>query len=352
MVNVYRERDWHADALRLPWEEFVPRHGEVSKAAYSSFRNRNGYRAGHYAESPSVLTPDKASGGTGDQVIINGVTAGEAADVDGIFERHAKQYAASARTNERKRRQTVHLPHEAAMIVLTSDSHIGGIGTDIERLYEEQEQILSTPNTYVILGGDIVDNYVIGKLTSQNMFHQITIPEEWLLATDYMQRWDGRVIAACAGNHDVWTEKLVGLDMARSIVPKNALYDRDEVSLTVYVNDNPVKFRIRHKWRGNSEINATHAMEKSVRFDDPEPDILVGGHVHKGAMCREFHHAGKRKVAILTGTFKVIDAYQKQEGFVHHDSSTSAAVIIMPDGSFHATSNLNAACQFMHAISG
>ena len=98
----------------------------------------------------------------------------------------------------------------------------------------------------------------------------------------------------------------------------------------------PHEFKIwtRHKWRGSSIYNATHGQERGARFDDPNFDVYVGAHVHKGAMAREFIHDAGRRLAMLTGTYKAVDDYASSEGFPRNDASTAVAPTCMTTGRF------------------
>src|SRR5690606_13511119 len=137
----------------------------------------------------------------------------------------------------------------------------------------------------------------------------VTVPEEWLLVEDYVNRWQN-LLGFVGGNHDAWSKTLVGRDLHRDLIADGkVLYDTDDMRVTVNVGDTPIKFRIRHQFLGSSIYNVTHAQEKSIKFDDPEPDIVVSGHTHTGALARELSHGGKRKIAIQTGTYKAYDQW-------------------------------------------
>jgi hypothetical protein len=52
----------------------------------------------------------------------------------------------------------------------------------------------------------------------------------------------------------------------------------------------------------------------------------------------------------MSGSYKIHDDYCRQSGFARHDSSTAVALIMDEDGTFWATSNLNAAMKYMKAV--
>lgn len=283
---------------------------------------------------------------------ITGVQAGEKPDVQNIITKHRETFRRAQELADRKRNQTIDISHGPALIALVSDTHLGSPGTDVDRVFAEQDLINSTPGAYTFLLGDIADSFLVGRLRDQNMTHDVTVPEEWLLVEHYVNRWEN-LLGFVGGNHDAWSKTLVGRDLHRDLIADGkVLYDSDDMRVTVNVGNIPIKFRMRHQFLGSSQYNVTHAQEKSIKFDDPDPDILVSGHTHTGALARELSHAGKRKIAIQTGSYKPLDDFAVRIGFPQTDNSTAAAVVVMEDGSYFATGSLKAACHYMRTVYG
>lgn len=355
-----RGRDWqeHEDEYLLEYGARAT--AEWANRSLASCRSRlqrlrstgsDGEAYGHYeidSDPASQYTQGKSSlpSVTG----IVGVQAGEKPDIDAIKSKHRQTYRRTAETAQRKLFQQVNISHAPALIAFVADVHLGSPGTNIERVYEEQDLINNTPGAYTFLLGDIADSFLVGRLKDINTTHDITIPEEWYLVEDYFARWKN-LIGVVGGNHDAWSHSLVGMDLHRKLIADGkVLYDTDDMRVTVNVGPYPIKFRLRHQFLGRSQYNVSHAAEKSIKFDDPWPDILVSGHTHTGALARELSHAGKRKIAIQLGSYKAVDEFAIRLGFPQTDNSTAAAVIVMPDGSYMATGSLKAACQYMRTV--
>ena len=345
------------------WSEaedaFLAEHGpraasdrfDRSLASCQSRYNRRGYHLQGPAET-DVNGRNRTQTDAPHVTQIVGVMANEKPDIEAIKAKHRGTYKRTAETVERKLFQHVTISHAPAMIALVADVHLGSPGTNIERVYEEQDLINNTPGAYTFLLGDIADSFLVGRLKDINITHDVTIPEEWYLVEDYFSRWKN-LVGVVGGNHDAWSRSLVGMDLHRKLLADGMiLYDTDDMRVTVNVGPYPIRFRMRHQFLGRSQYNVTHAAEKSVRFDDPWPDILVSGHTHTGALARELSHAGQRKIAIQLGSYKAFDDFAVRLGFPQTDNSTAAAVIVMPDGSYFATGSLRAACQYMRTVYG
>lgn len=283
---------------------------------------------------------------------ITGKTARPSFDLESIRREAEESFASSVASDSRRKNQRIEFESGPIAIFFVGDQHIGNPGTDVARMFYEQEDMLATPGGYVILTGDLVDNYIVGKLQMENAKDELSVQKQWALAKEYVSLFGDRLIGVNSGNHDQWSTKLSGIDYAQQITPDNVLYDADEIRANVMVGEHRVGLWVRHKWRGYSRYNITHALEAAARFDSSQPDVFVGAHIHQGAVAREFILDGKRKLAMMSSSYKVYDGYQRQEGFASNDASTAVALIIEGDGSFWGTSNLGAARRYLTAVYG
>lgn len=344
-------RQWSEDEIAFLVEHGPEAAAERTGRSWHSCRskyNKLGLYLSEQRDEQPLVSPEYQDAPTLVQVV--GVQADEKPDIEAIKAKHRASFRRVHEQARRKLYQQVTISHAPVMIALVADVHIGSPGTDIDRVYEEQALINNTPGAYTFLVGDIADSFLVGRLRDINMTHDVTIPDEWVLVEDYFARWKN-LVGVIGGNHDAWSQSLVGMDLHRKLLADGkVLYDTDDMRLTVNAGPYPIKFRLRHQFNGSSQYNVTHAAEKSVKFDDPSPDILVSGHTHTGALAREFSHAGKRKIAIQLGSYKAYDSFAVKVGFPQTDNSTAAAVIVMPDGSYFATGSLKAACSYMRTI--
>ncbi len=282
---------------------------------------------------------------------IQGRTAGREINIEAIRRESQEAFAQQFDTDTKRKHNEVRFDYGPVAIFFVGDQHIGNAGTDIERMFDEQETILSTPGAYVVLTGDTIDNFIVGKLLMENAKDSLAIQKQWDLAKHYIEAFGDRLIGVNSGNHNQWATKLMGVDYDRQITPNGVLYDADEINFTVAIGDgHSVRILVRHKWRGNSLYNPTHAIERAARFDSSRPDVFVGAHVHQGATAREFTLDCKRKLALMSSSYKVYDGYQRQEGFTNNDASTAVGLVIESDGSFWGTSNLSAIQRYLSAI--
>jgi len=281
---------------------------------------------------------------------VNGATAGTDFDPERAIQEQARRFKQKHRRAQKKRRQTIRFDTGPIMIAFVGDQHLGNAGTDVERVFEEQKTIMQTPGAYAWIMGDVVDNFIVGRLKEQNMKPGAPIWEQWQLAQEYLDRWEDRIVAFVGGNHGAWTMQQTQIDYRRDVCPDGVLFDGDDVKAEVSVGSASYDVWARHKWKGNSIYNQTHGQERAARFNDPGHDLYVGAHTHEGALYREMIHEGQRKAAVQIGTYKVHDDYARASGFPPSDMSTACAVILHDDGSMHGMADLDAAKRYMQAV--
>jgi len=321
--------------------------------------NQQGYSgpADAKRDPQAVATEDIQEYGTGDygrpeppEPDVNGATARTDFDPEQAIQEQARRFKQKHRRAQKKRRQTIRFDTGPIMLAFVGDQHLGNAGTDVERVFEEQKTIIQTPGAYAWIMGDVVDNFIVGRLQEKNMKPAAPIWEQWQLAKEYLDRWGDRIVAFVGGNHGAWTMQQTQIDYRRDVCPDGVLFDGDDVQAEVSVGSASYDVWARHKWKGNSIYNQTHGQERAARFNDPNHDLYVGAHTHEGALYREMIHEGQRKAAVQIGSYKVHDDYAQASGFPPSDMSTACAVILHDDGSMHGMADLDAAKRYMSAI--
>lgn len=262
----------------------------------------------------------------------------------------SRQFATKQRAAQKRKRQTIRFDYGPILIAFVGDQHIGNAGSNIDRMYRERDLICATPGAYAWGMGDLVDNFIVGRLMAQNMKPSIDVLGQWELARDYLHSFGSRLVAAVGGNHGAWTAMLTGIDYRRDVCPDGVLYDGDEIQADVRVGQEAFPIWARHQWSGSSIYNQTHGAERAARFSDPSFTFYVGAHLHTGAVTRSFVHEGRRKCAIQIGAYKEHDDYARVCGFSPSDGSTAAAVVLYDDGRWNAYDDLSLACDHVRRV--
>ena len=91
----------------------------------------------------------------------------------------------------------------------------------------------------------------------------------------------------------------------------------------------PYNFAIRHKRRGNSNINPSRVVKKMWEDGESDFDIGVVGH-HHTPVIENFTRHGLERWAVRPGSYKIIDGYSEMIGF-QKERATCPLVILSPD---------------------
>lgn len=285
-------------------------------------------------------------------VVVEGVTADEQLpNPKEVLQRASKRFAAIKTLMDRRAKQVIRFDRGPVGIVFVADNHIGNEGVDYDRMFNEAEIIASTPNLYVMQVGDLIDNFIVGKLMKVRIHTTISIPEEWALAKWYLDLLGPRLLGVCGGNHDAWTSAMSGIDVLRSTVASirpGLLYNPDELQVTVDVAGKQWPILVRHKWQYNSVLNPTHGIERAFERNQAKPFILgVGAHTHVSGLVRQFNAGGRTGTAVLCGSYKIYDNYAQQLGAPTPNGSTAVTIIFHPDHGLVGYDNLTLASEVL-----
>ena len=282
-----------------------------------------------------------------------GVMTDEPPDEDEVYRRACREWEKTRELEERRNAQSLEFSRGPVALVAAADLHLGGGGVDYPRVFEEAELIANTPGMYLILLGDLVDNFIVSSLIKLRLFTRLTITDEWTLVRRYLRIVGPKVRATVGGNHDYWLTMLSGIDYLRdtlaAIVP-GTIYDQDDAKITVRIGKTEWPGRIRHKWRGTSIYNETHGIERAAKWDQ---DFLwaIGAHTHRDGVVRSFNHAGRQGWSAMCGSYKRVDHYATQGGFPNANNSIAIALVFDEDtGSITGFDNLEMCARFMRKL--
>ena len=186
---------------------------------------------------------------------------------------------------------------QSIVIFPISDVHYGALEhmqkewTDFCKLVEQ------TPNAYIILGGDLVNNNV-RTCSFVNPYDELVRPrEQKQRMVEFLTPIKDRILCAVSGNHEARSMKDDDIDITYDIMAKldiEDLYRQNvafmKVSLGNRKNDNtPIQsytFAVTHGAGGGIYTGAT--VNRNERFGNVIEglDCLIVGHTHKGTVSK------------------------------------------------------------------
>lgn len=192
-----------------------------------------------------------------------------------------------------------HFPQrENITIIPISDVHLGAFEHNEKAWGLFCEAILNKPNTYVTLGGDLINNATRSSVS--NVFAERMRPSEQKKLMAQMLKplaEDNRILCAVSGNHEARSGKDADDDPMYDIMAKldlEDLYRENMAFIKIHMGNvdgtgksNPTYcFAVTHGAGGGIYTGATVNRNERTSYMIDGIDGLIVGHSHKGAITK------------------------------------------------------------------
>jgi hypothetical protein len=304
-------------------------------------------RAIYYREKRRQDVAPTVEGATADDLIVNEEEAWEkAVEMSRKRKKHEAKRAARA----------ISFDCGPICVVNMADFHAGSDGTDYERIADEIDIVNDTPGMFFGFAGDMVDNFIVGRLQRIQRDSSFQVNEQWAVLKYLLRKVSSRdkLLWSVAGNHDNWTPAMAGIDYFAELhagLTKNVIVDSGQADIAVTVGGTTRNWRIRHKWKGNSQWNSLHAISKAGKFNNSRPfDVGVGAHTHRSGLSGYYEVGDITCVAVLCGAYKRYDDYAIELGLSEMNNSTGVPVVQDEDGNFVLFPTIESAANYMSVM--
>lgn len=182
-----------------------------------------------------------------------------------------------------------------AFIIPVSDVHLGAIEHNRNAWEEFVKGIEKSENTFLILGGDLVNNSI--RTSVANPFDEVIRPrEQKRMMVEYLKPIKDKILCAVSGNHERRSMKDDDVDITYDIMSKLDIED--------LYRENIAFMKMNVGRRGDGRVSETYnfavthgagggvytgsAVNRNERFGNiiEGLDCLVVGHTHKGTVSR------------------------------------------------------------------
>lgn len=203
------------------------------------------------------------------------------------------------------------------LINFMGDQHAGGAETRHDRIEQEVETIVNTPNSFLIAVGDSVDGFFFNPAQSLELEQ---VPEQWEYVNSMFRYLaeNKKLLIGFGGDHDGWPKKM-GIDPYCDFSENLSAYYMQGVGhLTAKVDDSEFKITMAHRLPGFSMYNNVHPQMRASK-EIQGADIYVSGHTHiKGhseQAIKEFGGLARITHFISLGPYKSSDDYSRKLGY-------------------------------------
>lgn len=201
---------------------------------------------------------------------------------------------------------------EVAFIVL-GDTHLGSWSTDVEVLLRLTDEILSVPNLYVALVGDMAETAIKMRNVVEMGNNILPQTEQLLVVSDWMLDFQDRILFATWCNHQSERfEAQSGVNPYADLYKRVARHYFNGIGhLTIAVNDIEYRIAASHLFRGRSEYNPCHSQVKYSWKEGPDRDVLIAGDSHRPGMLT-YTQGREIKLAVNIGSAQIWSGYAQR----------------------------------------
>lgn len=228
---------------------------------------------------------------------------------------------------------------DTSLITFQSDLHVGGEETDYARIEAEAEAIVNTPNSYVVLVGDLIDNFSFLPPAHETID---SVPQQVEYAKSLIKYYadNKKLLGVWKGNHEEWTTRQ-GIDLYSYLLDGIQTYYFFGMGyMKIKALEEEYRLTGNHQFQGHSMHNNTHGQNRAVRFGGAwGSDIVVSGHWHEKGISQQpvYDYGGESFLSTLIalGTYKKNDGYTRNKGFSNRDPNSMYGATVRLDKDSH-----------------
>lgn len=193
---------------------------------------------------------------------------------------------------------------DSITVVFVGDLHMGSWATDYDLLKEVTDEIIQTPNLYVVLLGDLLQMSI--KLRGVLEVSDNLLPPKWQMR--FLESWlleiKHKVIASTWDNHSVMREEnATGFSQYANIFSKHVIYHDNIGHLDIQVKDQLYKLAVAHFFRGRTMYNPCHGQMRYMRMTANDREIAAAGDTHVPGIL-QYEEGGKHRIALNCGSIQ------------------------------------------------
>lgn len=226
-------------------------------------------------------------------------------------------------------------------LLVLGDLHIGDELCDIQEIKRVIEYAKNTPDLYIILNGDLMNNAL--KISKSDSYREtMTMADQQDFLVDILTPIKDKILVLCSGNHEYRTEVLTGINPLRYVASRLGILDKYcDISYTLNLlfgsafgtkSKNHYLVYGIHGAGGGRRIGGIANALEDMRKVIYNADLYVHSHTHKAVTwvdtCFEMTTSGlreKNQVFFNSNAFLKYGGYT--ERFKLPPSSTQTSVL-------------------------
>lgn len=207
----------------------------------------------------------------------------------------------------------IQIPDDPFYLTAFGDFHLESLWADMEKLHRDLEYIRDKPGLYAVFVGDGTDNPIKHRGSS---FDAVCPPSLARKAfVEYIGVIQAKLVGLVTGCHEKFAQEMADYNVIEELSQRLKIpYLGYGGRVVIHAAGTPVVVSAAHKGLGTSYMNDFHPCVRQIRERDQDADVVAVAHNHiSGIAIQEI--AGKQRVLIRSGAYKVADRFAQHLGF-------------------------------------
>lgn len=197
-------------------------------------------------------------------------------------------------------------------VLVLGDTQLGSWATNYDTFMQITEDILTIPNLYVILVGDLLQTAIKMRGVLEVMDNLIPPKFQVKFLDSWLQEIKHKVIASTWDNHSVMRqEDAVGYSEYAEIFKRHTIYFGHIGHLDISVGNQTYKWAVSHFFRGRSLLNPLHSCMRYMRHEGQDREIAAQGDFHNAGIMK-YNEGMMDRCAIVCGSIQTDSGYGKR----------------------------------------
>lgn len=201
---------------------------------------------------------------------------------------------------------------EPICVMVLGDTQLGSFGTDYDLFKRLTEEVLNTPNLYVLIVGDIIQLAIKMRSVAEVLDNMFDVGTQYYILEKWLDMIKHKVIAATWSNHESMREEnVLGYSPSAKIFGEKVPYFTGIGEIDMIVGDETYKVAASHFFMGRSMYNKAHAPMRYMREKANHIEIAVQGDFHQPGILQQ-EYGGLWRLSMVCGSIQTNSSYAKR----------------------------------------
>jgi len=197
-------------------------------------------------------------------------------------------------------------------VICVSDLHYGAWSSDHDLIARLLDEIVATPDLYVVLLGDLEHMAINPRGVAEFTENMVPPLIQHAMTESIIEDLSPKILFSTWDNHSVVRqENGSGMSEYARLMSRACIYFNGIGHADVKVGGEVYRMAASHRFRGSTGANPTRGQKNYMLMEAPDREIAVGGDVHTPAIC-DYVNGPIHRMAINVGSAQTSSPYSQR----------------------------------------